>query len=256
MPQTVCASPLCTEDVEGVKHYKQVCHEDCRANKYVVANKRGDEALRLCSAFKLKGIIWGWKPGDNCHKCGCSYKEHMHILFTQRVHTLKVVDPEIVAKLQDVRSAKQAKHDQLEINKMHLEMLKKEERFITKIGIKLAWIVEQDAILPVNDFKKAFLERQIKAAELSGQTEQARKLKEELANYEKECELMKQKFMKKPTKLRLRDIDKLKEKLFALERSGETIKRLFDDMAEAEAQMRNNADFVFDAQQPVRGRVD
>ena len=78
-PSTVCSSSKCTKnnnyDIDGKQYIENVpCHENCHC-PFVTDYTFGKHFIKFCNIMN-----WNIKNRQiSCYKCGCSWREHIHI---------------------------------------------------------------------------------------------------------------------------------------------------------------------------------
>jgi hypothetical protein len=164
-PVTVCTDTGCAEVVElrGQLecNYTQKCHNPCYLRN--VEREKVDNPLLFYCYAMTEGL---------CRECGCDYRKHMHIYYSQEVVEAQVVDPSIQEKLDLLKDAvknqksakKQAKH-MTKFLEDRRQALRQEQEIITRITAEFAAFLKNYAILPFNDSFENYVQHLLKNEE-------------------------------------------------------------------------------------------
>ncbi|XP_055357494.1 uncharacterized protein LOC129602493 isoform X1 [Paramacrobiotus metropolitanus] len=163
VPRTVCAAAKCIEvlrDENGETkiNYKTVCHENCTL-KEVPPEVATQDKLRRCNAMR-------WFT-QNCSRCGCNYKEHMHIHYECFKKDEKVVDVSVRSLLDAQSGIIRAAEETLKRLEEAEKELLREKKIITRASSKFACFLKAKSMVPYNDALEDYLDFLIKKAEQS-----------------------------------------------------------------------------------------
>ncbi|KAE9547313.1 hypothetical protein FO519_009475, partial [Halicephalobus sp. NKZ332] len=153
-PRTVCTAKQCisVEYLDGIfqTFYKQICHSTCYLEDIPIKSFP-EEGLRGCTA--MRGT-------ENCRRCKCSYKLHMHIDYNQKriLRSSRVADR--LAKLENIDKVKA----ESELNSQ-LEQLKKEQEVIINAMLEFTVYLSNNALFEDNNAFEELMRMEIRNQE-------------------------------------------------------------------------------------------
>jgi len=234
-PRTVCTSAKCikTQTIGNSNVVQNIyvthCHEHCYLNG-IVPLQHPDPALLGCAAMS----------GENCTKCGCSYKNHMHITYDQKLVQRFITDPtveSIVAQRTDNKAAIEETVRRIEEN---IDQYKYEQKVITDTSCTFGAFLRKQALMPYNDAFEDYVNHNIDEEtrydpdeSLSEEIKASRKAKVEtlrqtLAEYTEQKRIIMTSPNSDDSNLQPEQIQQKIEKLFALPKTGQNMKKIFD----------------------------
>jgi transcription elongation factor Elf1 len=152
-PRTVCSHYECTEYRDDKKHYKIVCHADCRVKSVQVDKIRCDE-LTKCRAF-------GHGKYENCKSCSHSWQVHLHIKWEPVEVLTKIVDEAVRQRSQENASSVEMMTQAIRSREELIQNYKCERLKIQKAAGHFAVFLKRSAITTYNDSTLEYLDHLI-----------------------------------------------------------------------------------------------
>uniref|UniRef100_A0AC34RDH8 G domain-containing protein n=1 Tax=Panagrolaimus sp. JU765 TaxID=591449 RepID=A0AC34RDH8_9BILA len=221
-PRTVCTAKKCIgiEKVNGevTTFYKQICHRQCYL-KNIPIKTFPENGLKFCTAMRRT---------ENCQKCACSWRDHMHVDFNQK----RILRPSKFS-CELAKIGKITKENAADSVKRQMEALKTEQKTVSETMVKFASFLKKNCIFEYNNVFEERIQLEIRnsetAAEFGGRKGDIDRLRAILADYvdmKRKMEAILQTSDGLSTVIDSSDV--LRNGLFALPLYGEAIKKLYD----------------------------
>ncbi|CAG2107057.1 unnamed protein product [Medioppia subpectinata] len=270
-PQTVCSAEQCIERVtnHGVTHinYKTKCHSPCYLS-FGDGNIVGNDGLLRCNAFNeystsdcesygfldmlllpYVALIGLFTEQTECHECGHSYDQHMHMVNETQTKVTMVRDPEVDTAIESTRSAAEAKEEHIKSLDQRIAELKAENETIVQSMSLFACFLANNALTPINDAFEEYIrhlianERHNTFNANSGAT--ITRLEHVLKQYNNEKQLIIREMdgsaaSAKRSSITIKEIDDRVNKLCSLKHKGPEIRAMLDQLKKAK--VAHNAD--------------
>ncbi|XP_030751830.1 uncharacterized protein LOC115879258 [Sitophilus oryzae] len=228
-PVTVCTSAKCSELYKVADknkyHYKQRCHNPCYLHN-VPVEIVGDPKLANCAAMNGIGM---------CKECGCRYNMHMHIKYETETFDSRIVDKNVATNITSKEDAQKQRQKIIKELKQKKEEMEQEHKYILQCSAYFAHFLRQNAITPINDSLKEYVQYLITREESLGPDAHQGTLsylKNLLAEYEEEKKILDEAMHTQldstiANKVTAGEIENKIEKLFKLKHAGPKIEELY-----------------------------
>ncbi|CAG2107440.1 unnamed protein product [Medioppia subpectinata] len=247
-PQTVCCAEQCIERVtnHGVTHtnYKTKCHSPCYLS-FSDGNIVDNSGLLRCKAFNDY-----FTKQKECHECGHSYNQHMHLVNETQSKLTMVRDPEVDTAIESTRSAAEAKELLIRGLDQRIAEMKAENDTIVQSMSMFACFLTNNALTPINDAFEEYVrhlianERQNTFGADSWAT--ITRLEQVLRQYNDEKQIIIREMDgsaaagAKGSAITIQEIDNLVNKLCSLKHKGPEIRAMLDQLKQTK--VAHNAD--------------
>ncbi|KAK6642182.1 hypothetical protein RUM44_013905 [Polyplax serrata] len=230
LPRTVCTSSKCVQyhRIEGTDitevEYVTHCHTDCYVKN--VEPKAVNNALLMdCTAIN--------KSTGNCYKCGCNWRNHMHITFAQKRIEKQGVNKRVESDIEKEKSDKEKIEEFVRSLRAKILKYEEEQSFIIQVSAKFGMFLKENAISVYNDAVADYLkylieEEENKPYKTKTDVELLKNLKETLQHYEAEMRVLQEVVGQSREQMAVpsvQEVYQLEEKLYALELTGPDIKK-------------------------------
>ncbi|KAI9687021.1 MAG: hypothetical protein M1822_002431 [Bathelium mastoideum] len=227
-PRTVCGNGDCVEarnDGKGpgstVTLYKRQCHPVCYLDN-VPLNQPSPPGLINCAAFR---------GSENCHECGHSYQQHLHVLYELVEESVTVIDPAIQQKLSTHASDLALRQTALSQYEQRVKEYQEEQEIFREAAAKFAVFLGKYSLAPYNNALIAYLDYLIKEEQIKvsagGSNTRLLSLSEERHKHTLAIEVIRDNMNKEEanwSELTEGGIERLVQELYGLKHFGQTLK--------------------------------
>ncbi|KAF7191807.1 hypothetical protein HII31_06852 [Pseudocercospora fuligena] len=236
-PRTVCSDKDCVEFKDENKHYKSYCHDPCCLPNVEIDKIQCPELVG-CAAFG---------GSQNCQKCGHSWQVHLHVIWEPVESTIDVEDAAVAQRINENAHGVEVMEEALWSRQNLIKKYWAERHLLQKAAGQFAVFLKNSSIKPYNDSKLEYLDHLIEEEKGKVQAGGSRKrLDDYMADRKQHKEETRtlMKYFDDGAKDKLLDqagINKLIQDIFALELTGQDLKRVAQQLEELQKDMAEKA---------------